>query len=64
MARGALHLLALGNDCTDLRLPIAHALLSVYEQPLSDGEVAAMIEALLPIELRELDPGARRHQRA
>jgi len=63
MARGALHLLALGNDCTDLRIPIAHAVLSLYEQSLSDGEVAGMVEALLPIELSQLDPGARRRER-
>jgi len=57
-------LLALGNDCTDLRIPIAHALLSLYEQKsLSDGEVAGMVEALLPIELSQLDPGARRRER-
>jgi len=56
MARAASQLLALGTDCSDLRVPIASALLEGYGGALLDGELADLIEAMLPIELAELDP--------
>jgi len=58
MARAASHLFALGTDCTDLRVPIACALLQSYEGSLSDEQLADLIETMLPIELAELDPRA------
>jgi hypothetical protein len=62
MARAASQLLALGTDCTDLRIPIAFALVAFYgvhDSSLGDAEIGNLVEALLPIELAELDPRAR-----
>jgi hypothetical protein len=56
MARAAFKLLRAGDDGTDLRLPIATALLELYGESLSDLELATMVEVLLPIEAAELDP--------
>lgn len=58
LARAALGLIAAGRgrDDGDLRLPLALALAGVYADNATDAELAAMVEALLPIEARELAP--------
>ena len=53
MARAALRLYGRDAPWQDLRLPIAFALLDVYAE-LGDVELAALTEAMLPIEAREL----------
>jgi hypothetical protein len=53
MARAALRLAAGAAPWTDLRLPIAVALLELRAD-LPDAEVARRVEALLPIEARAL----------
>jgi hypothetical protein len=58
MSRAALRLMRLGDPGDDLRLPIAVALLDVYGAGLSEEGLARRVEALLPIEARELDPDA------
>lgn len=58
MSRAALRLMSLGDPGDDLRLPITVALLDVYGDSLSAEGLARRVEALLPIEARELDPGA------
>jgi hypothetical protein len=55
MARAASALLRSGAPSTDLRLPIAAALVAHYGD-LADDDVATMVEAVLPIEERELAP--------
>lgn len=56
MARAAFRLYGDDAPWQDLRLPIALALLDVYRD-LGDVELAALAEALLPIEARELQLG-------
>lgn len=53
MARAALRLYRTDAPWQDLRLPIAAALLDTCGS-LSDDELAALVEAMLPIEQREL----------
>ena len=53
MARAALRLYRGDEPWKDLRLPIVAALLDVYDD-LSDAELASFVEAMLPIEQREL----------
>ena len=53
MARAALGLYGRDAPWQDLRLPIATALLDTYDS-LSDVELADLVEAMLPIEQREL----------
>ena len=53
MARAALRLYRSDAPWQDLRLPIAAALLDTYDA-LSDVELADFVEAMLPIERREL----------
>ncbi len=55
MARAAFRLLYAGSDESDLRLPVACALLEVYGE-LPDEELAAMVTVMTPIEADELDP--------
>lgn len=55
MARAALQLLAAGAPDGDLRLPVAAALAELWPAA-SDAELAAAVEALLPIEAAELGP--------
>lgn len=56
MARAAFHLYGAGDDASDLRVPIAHAVVEIYGMDTSDEEIASVVEAMLPIEERELDP--------
>jgi len=58
MARAALGLYGDDAPWQDLRLPIAMALLDVYRD-LDDMELAALAEAMLPIEARELNLAER-----
>ncbi len=53
MARAALRLQRGGAPWTDLRLPIVAALVEQYPDA-SDEEVAALVEAVMPIEEAEL----------
>lgn len=53
MARAALRLYRSDAPWQDLRLPIAAALLDTCGN-LSDDELATLVEAMLPIEQREL----------
>ena len=54
MARAALHLYEGGDPGDDLRVPIASALLELYSDRVEDEELAGLVEAMLPIELRAL----------
>ena len=56
MARAAFHLYGAGDDASDLRVPIAYAVVEIYGAETADDEVASVVEAMLPIEERELDP--------
>src|SRR5690348_15134314 len=56
MARAAARLLSSTGDGEDVRVPIACALFELYGEQLSDAQLAQLVEALLPIELAELDP--------
>ncbi len=55
MARAAAALNRCGARWGDLRLPIAAAMVQHYGD-LGDDEVAALTEAILPVEERELEP--------
>lgn len=54
MARAALRLYEGGDPGEDLRVPIASALLEIYGARVEDEALAALVEAMLPIELRAL----------
>lgn len=56
MARAALQLYRAGEQSTDLRLPIVHALLDIYGPGEPAARLASLTEAVLPIERRELNP--------
>jgi len=58
MARAATRLYGQGDPGNDLRVPIAVALVELYPEAPAE-ELAGCVEALLPIELAELDPRAR-----
>ncbi|MDQ3032922.1 MAG: hypothetical protein M3Y87_10930 [Myxococcota bacterium] len=47
------------DEGIDLRPPLALALIALYGRETSEELLADMIEALLPIEARELAPAAR-----
>ena len=55
MARAAVRLYRDGAPWQDLRLPIASALVELYAGA-PDEEILAYVEALLPLEARELGP--------
>jgi hypothetical protein len=61
MARAALRLYGSDAPWQDLRLPIAAALIDTCDS-LADAELADLVEAMLPIERRELR-GAQFEQR-
>ena len=54
MARAALRLYHAGDPGHDLRVPIASALVEIYQTEVADEELAAMVEAMLPIEIASL----------
>jgi hypothetical protein len=54
MASAAAALYEAGDPCDDLRVPIALALLEVYEGKVEDEVLAELVEAMLPIELVSL----------
>jgi hypothetical protein len=60
IARAALQLYASGDRGDDLRFPIALALLGWYGPQMPEEQLAELVEALLPIEEAEMDPGRRR----
>jgi hypothetical protein len=55
VARAALRLLAAGAPAEDLRLPVATAMIELYPG-CSDLEIAELVEAIAPVEARELAP--------
>ncbi len=61
LARAAFGLQRANAPWLDLRLPIAAALAEHYPER-SDEELAALVEALLPVEERELVPALRAFQ--
>jgi hypothetical protein len=60
MMRAAFRLLGSDDDGNDLRVPVASALVELYGDELSTDELARYVEAMLPIEERELHPPAPR----
>ena len=54
MARAALRLYHAGDPGHDLRVPIAAVLVEIYQSQVPDEDLAAMVEAVLPIELAAL----------
>lgn len=56
MARAAFRLVGSGVDGDDLRVPVASALVELYGNERTEEELADLVEAILPIEQRELDP--------
>jgi hypothetical protein len=59
MARAAFRLYASGDEASDLRLPIAFALVEIYGSDVPDADLALYVEHMLPIEAHELDPRER-----
>lgn len=60
MARTALRLYGAGDPGHDLRVPIASALVEIYAARVPDEELAALVEAILPIEIASLGLGRAR----
>ena len=60
MARAAFRLYGTGDEGDDLRVPVAFAVVEIYGRELPDEEVASLVEAMVPIEERELDPARAR----
>jgi hypothetical protein len=56
MARAAFRLVGSGIDGDDLRVPVASALVEIYGIDEEEERIAELVEAMLPIEERELDP--------
>jgi hypothetical protein len=56
MARAAFRLVGSGMDGDDLRVPVASALIEIYGVDAPEEHIATLVEAMLPIEERELDP--------
>ena len=56
MARAAFRLVGAGIDGDDLRVPVASALVEIYGIEEPEEHIAELVEAMLPIEERELDP--------
>jgi len=54
MARAALRLYEAGDPGHDLRVPIVSALLEIYGPRVNDEELAALVEAMLPVEAHAL----------
>jgi hypothetical protein len=57
MARAALRLLDAGAVDTDLRIPIASALLELYGDTLDNQAIVDLVGVMLPVEIAELSPG-------
>jgi hypothetical protein len=53
MARAAVRLYEARDPGQDLRVPVAHAMLEIYPNA-ADEELAALVEAMLPVELAAL----------
>lgn len=60
MARAALHLYRVGEQGSDLRIPIVCALLELYGMDEPPVRIADLTEAILPIEAKELSPRSER----
>ena len=58
MARAAVSLYDEGDTSEDLRVPIACAMLDCYTQSLDDETLAALVEAMLPVEAASLGFGS------
>jgi hypothetical protein len=56
MARAAFRLVGAGVDGDDLRVPVASALVEIYGIDEPEERIATLVEVMLPIEERELDP--------
>lgn len=56
MARAALRLLEAGAVDTDLRIPIASALLELYGDDLDNEAIVELVAIMLPVEIAELSP--------
>ena len=56
MARAALRLLDAGAVDTDLRIPIASALLDLYGDELDNEQIVDLVAVMLPVEIAELSP--------
>ena len=56
LARAAFRLYSIDDPGDDLRLPIAAALLELYGPDQPSERIAKLVEAMLPIELAELNP--------
>lgn len=56
MARAAFRLVGAGIDGDDLRVPVASALVEIYGVDQPEERIAELVEAMLPIEERELHP--------
>src|SRR5262249_4679928 len=59
MARVAALLYERGDPGEDLRVPIAHVLIDVYDGKVEDEALADLVEAMLPVEVMSLGLGAR-----
>ncbi len=61
MARAALRLYEAQDPGTDLRVPIALALVQLYGPQTPEADLVELVEAILPFELRALglSPGDR-----
>ena len=59
MARAALELQN-GSDVIDLRMPIAHALMSVFGVETAANDLVEWVAIMLPIEVVELEPRTTR----
>jgi hypothetical protein len=59
MARAAVRLYEAGDPGEDLRVPIALAIVEAYSNTLEDETLAALVEAMLPIESASLGLGPR-----
>lgn len=57
MMRAALALMESDDDGSDLRIPIATALIDVLGAELGDAEIARLVAAMLPLKAAEF-PGA------
>jgi hypothetical protein len=56
MMRAASRLMVSGDDLSDLRVPVAAAIVEIYGGELGDTELTHLVEVMTPIELHELCP--------
>jgi hypothetical protein len=56
MMRAAARLFIAGDAGTDLRVPVAVALVDLYGADVPDEKLAELVEVMTPIEAREISP--------